>query len=409
MSFLKKHYEKIIFTFLLVVFVILLVVQISILLEGRNVDPRDLKLPKKDPDYQRVNFKDQQKYGVIETLSVNDKWSQAAPRQEGDKVFTDICAPIDLAKCPYCSHLVPLGDFKAGKCSYCAHALPPPQTGPLPPDGISDDLLKKYGIVRSDLDLDPMNIGFTNKERIEAKLDYNGKTDFNLKNPKNRPSYATKLSVVEIVRKKLNMKIAKIINKSEDKAQWEVHIQILEGGKERTRFPKIGGIVKSDDGEYKILDIISQFKTELDPTVKSSVERNYSKVVLQRIGGGEDEKIYAESGKDIMESKEKIILFYSITNKNIELYVGDSVTLGNEVTGEEKFTVLDCDPARMTVNLKLDDGKGKVYEIQQSRQPVEKPADRPAPFMPPPAAGGAPRPGGMPPGMGMPPIMPPRP
>jgi len=383
LSFLKKHYEKIVLTFLLVVFVVLLVLQISILLEGKNIDPSDLKLPKKDPDYPRVNFKDQQKYGAIDALAKNDKWDASAPRQEGDKIFTDICQPIDLAKCPFCNHLVPSGDFKAGKCSYCAHVLPPKPDEPDDPNKPKSRLplatLKKYNITEAQLDEDFSGNGFTNYEKIKAGC------GIDLKDPKNHPPFVTKLSVVEIVRKKLNMRIAKIIIKGEDKSQWEVHMQIQEGGKDRTRFPKFGGVVKSDDGEYKVIDIIPEISKEMDQTLKSLVEKNNSKVILQRVGT--DDKVIGEIGREMMEAREKIILLYGITNKNFELYVGDTLTLGSEATGEEKYVVADSDPNKMTVTLKRDGAGGQSYVIQQtpaikSEKPANPGGPMPMPGMP---------------------------
>lgn len=367
LNFIKKHYEKMILTALLIVFVVLLVLQLSILLEGRNVAKEDFKLTLR-ADYKRVNFKNQ-KYETLASLPESLKWANGAPRTPGDKLFTDLSSPLELARCPYCEHLVPIGDFKARKCSFCAAVLKP--VPPRPTDREDDD---KDGIPNAD----EIKLGLNPKDPKDAEedLDNDGFSNIeeyligtDMRDPKSHPSYSTKLSVVDVVRKKLNMKISNIMAKGAERSKWMVQIAILDNGKDRTRFVYINNVVKGDDGEFKLVDILPEFRTELDPKLGAEVERNRSKAVLQKTGS--DERLVGEIGKDIVESKEKIVLLYGITNKKIELYVGDTITLGDERTGVEKFVVSSCDPAKSTVTLKRDDGK--LFELLPKKI-VDQPA-----------------------------------
>lgn len=374
LNFIKKHYEKMILTALLIVFVALLVIQLSILLEGRNVNKDELKLNLKT-DYKRVNFAKDQKFETFAKLSDSAKWLAVSPRTPGDKVFSDLCAPLELAKCPKCEHLIPTSDFKNLKCSFCGYPLAPVRVIPVSAD--DDD---KDGIPN----VEEIKLGLNPKDPKDAEEDLDGDGFSNLeeylagtdiRDPKKHPAYVTKLAVLDIVRKKLNMKVGNIMCKGDDKSKWMVQVSILENGKDRTRFLNLGAnsSVKGDDGEFKLLDIAPEFKTEIDPTLKAPVEKNYSKAIFVKTGL--EDKLIGEIGKDIVESKEKIVLFYAINSKKLELYVGDAITLGDERTGVEKYTVASCDPAKMTVVLK--DGANTV-ELQQ-RKLVEKSAgDKPA-------------------------------
>ena len=306
------------------------------LLEGISVATDELKVNLK-ADYKRVNYKDP-KFEEFANLSNSLKWGQVSPRVQGDRLFSDLCAPFELARCPYCEHLIPTMDFRDKKCSLCGAVLKTPPAAPI-------DETKKFPFDPKDADEDADGDGFTNIEEFRAGTDF--------KDPKSHPSYTVKLSVIDIVRKKLNIRVKNIIAKG-DKSAWSVQTSVVVDGKDRERFPKVGDLVKGDDGEFKLLDIITDFKTEVDPNLKASVERNYSKAIFQKTGS--DEKLVGEIGKDIVESKEKIILLYGITNKKIELYVGDAITLGDERTGIEKLVVVSCDPSKLSVSLKREDG-----------------------------------------------------
>lgn len=372
MSFLKKHYEKIILTFLLIVFVAVLVLQIGILLQGKSVTSDDLKIPKKAPDYTRVNPKDV-KYDVTGLLVGSDsQWASGKSRSpEASPIFTDLCVPISLAKCPYCERMVPIGDFppagseKIGHCSYCGANLPARpkpvvEIHDLDKDGIPDEVEDANGLNKndpSDAQKDMDGDGFTNLE------EYLNGTD--MKDPKSRPSsYAKKLYVVEIMKRDLNMVLTKVGARGEDRSKWEIHMDVVENGRKRTRFYNIGSVIKSDDGEFKILDILIDSRNEAKPE-----EEGRPKVIIQKIGS--EDKLVAEIGRRIAEPREKITLLYGVTNKQITLYQGDSITLGDESSGLEKFIAVSSNPSARTVQLKREDGQ--IFEIK----PLEAPGGAP--------------------------------
>ncbi len=383
LKFIKKHYEKFILTALLVAFVVLLVIQLKILLDSKRIDPDELKL-NLHADYKRVNFNDP-KFIEISSLVDATKWQPGEPRVPGATLFTDFVTPLSLAKCPYCEHLIPLADFKAKKCHLCGATLKPPPEISKPridsdKDGISDEDEAKNGLNPNDAkdaeeDLD--NDGFTNFEEI---VRYNT----NPRDPKSHPSYTEKLFVVDVVRSKLGLKV-KRINATGDKSTWFVQFGVVREGKDRDEFKKVGATFRGDDGEFTLVDIVPEYKSEFDASIKDNVMRNYSKAHVKKKGSSEI--LLGEIGKDIVESKDKIVLLYAITNKKFDLYLGEEIALGDERTGVEKLVVLSCDPANQTVSVK-NTGNGKTYELQQRRQRVEtEPAAQIPGGLPPQGAG----------------------
>jgi hypothetical protein len=191
MKIFKKHYEKFIFIFLLLV---------SLILFGLQVDsvanPSEESLLRTYPDpvanYQKIDFQDdkysaektfQNKSGIVlkkNSVPASEKGTVEKKVYEG----IDLMVPPALAKCPNNRHLIPVTDFPTDKkevgkrkCSSCNAPLNhiPPETLKLVDnsqslkdsdnDGIPDDEEKKVGLNPQDPndangDLD--NDGFSN-------------------------------------------------------------------------------------------------------------------------------------------------------------------------------------------------------------------------------------------------------
>lgn len=368
LNFIKNHYEKIILTLLLLVFVVLLALQLSMLLAGRKISDDELSVKKRNPDHTRLNFKDA-KYNAVMGISAIKNWEPLVPRVQGAPYSTDFVTPFPIARCPWCRHYIPSSDFAARKCSYCQHALVPAPTKIVIDDG--------------DADKD----GFSNSEERNA----NPPTDTN--DPKSHPSFASKLSVDGISHKKLGLRIKSINAKADDKSKWTVQVDITEGGKPRTRFVTFAkDTVKSDDGEYKLLDVMPDYKEELDPSVKRKLEKNYSTAIFQRVGS--TDKITAEINKDIVEGKEKVTIYNELTKTSSDHYIGDIITIGDERSGIEKFVLVSCNSQDGSAVVKPEgkpNDKGvEIYKRKVNTAPV--PGTDPSMMM---------GPGGMPPGMVM--------
>ena len=125
MKLFKKHYEKIIFIFLLLLFVILFGAQTGSVLSAEKETPEErLRLSHVRDDYKPINF-DDKKYKA--NLMFADVSKRIDPLQESVKKSNwniDILVPPVLAKCPQEAHFIPITDFPAKegernkKCSF---------------------------------------------------------------------------------------------------------------------------------------------------------------------------------------------------------------------------------------------------------------------------------------------------
>lgn len=397
MSFLKKHYEKIILAFLLVIFVVLLVLQIAILHKGLTLTVEDVtNYPVPAPDYKKIDFKappakdSKIDYGLMGRLSSDDKWIPVSARDSQNKIFTDFLVPYPISECPFCHKMIPHSDFpahnskKAGACSHCGKTLKATMSAVTVDsdsdgDGISDKDELAMGLNPKDSKdgaEDKDNDGFTNAEEYAKRT--------NINDPKSRPSYAEKLSVVEIQTTVLKMTLKNVIpNVSDktDKTKCQIQIDTIEKGRQKSRFFKLGSSFSSDDGDFIVSDIIIDFKTELLKGTNATTEVNYSKVLLKHKGS--DEAITAEINKPITEPRETIVFHYAVTGEQVKMINGDTLSLGDERCGVDKFTVVSSDAEKRIIQLKsLADGK--IYQIMpyaasvSSREPSESDAAKAA-------------------------------
>lgn len=353
MQFLKKHYEKLILTVLLIIFVVALLGQIYIAQQATKVKPEDLQLTLKTADYKNIDFS-KPVYNALSALDKDELWGLSKPRPEAD--ITDFMEPMKAARCPHCEKIVPLADFtKLHKCSICGQELKEPFKQPekeldTDGDGIPDKVEIALGLnpkEPTDANKDDDDDGFSNYE------EYLGKTD--PKNPKSHPSYAVKLVVEEIERIKLNFNVKKIVRSGDDKSKWEIHADASVKGKMRTVFLHIGDTITVDDVSYNIADIEPKTEERVNKQFKTTEKVDASEVKLKRQGS--EDIIIAKPNLPVYETKERIIVKENSTGKIYPLYIGDTLAVGNEKTGQETFTVESVDIPTKSVKLKRQDGK----------------------------------------------------
>ncbi|MBE6404597.1 MAG: hypothetical protein E7040_01085 [Lentisphaerae bacterium] len=261
MKMLKKHYEKFIFIFLLLISLILFGLQVLSVIEEKPPQEKffakpdyksmDMKADKYNNEKQfadksgntlakkAVAVKDASKLGKDKA---SEKGKPGRKYVETANLGIDLLQPPVLAKCPSNSqdqqHFIPITDFPLTedeigkkKCSYCNTPLehiPPEQIvkeeakvlTDTDNDGIPDDEEIKAGLNPqnpNDADKDLDKDGFTNLEEYRMKTAIN--------NPKSRPSYATKLFVQEVEETPIGITVFRFINdKDKDKPdKWTVH------------------------------------------------------------------------------------------------------------------------------------------------------------------------------------------
>jgi len=377
LTFLKKHYEKIILTILLLVFVGSLIYQITIVLSAGNITEEDLKLPPKRPDYRKIDFT-KGEFRLIANLSKNDLWLKSGPRKEGDKFWTDFMLPFPASRSPF-------GKNKIIPRYYMAHEMNGPFMGKklkapntkapiesdIDKDGIPNTVEDTIGMDKlnpEDAEFDIDGDGFKNIDEYKMTLqNLLGKDAVN--NPKIHPSLALRLYVIQIIKTRINVKLKRVGVKGKDKKNWEIHMETRNKKKWRSKFPKLGRSIQVDGVDYKIVDVVSKSEDVFDRSLKSKVKKDRSEIVLQQEGA--PDKILVVVGEDVYAPKKKVLLKDVIDNKKYRVVVGASFKVGNTKVGREDFKVLSVDAKAKTVVLESKDGK----KIKVTKEKMEKPLE----------------------------------
>ena len=410
MKLFKKHYEKIIFIFLLLLFVILFGAQTGSVLSAEKETPEErLRLSHVRDDYKPINF-DDKKYKA--NLMFADVSRRIDPLQESVKKSNwniDILVPPVLAKCPQEAHFIPITDFPAKegernkKCSFCDLQLkdvPLERLGDVDGDGRAKDTDNDGipDVEETRLGLNPGNErdaledrdedGFTNLEEYRAKTDIN--------NPKSRPSYAHKLFVKSVTETKIGIRVIRVSGdrgKGEDTPdKWTVHfvysVKDKRGNIRSRSMPlRVGRTLKSAglNGDDFVLE-----KIEKKFEDNQGQKKNVSLIYLKRVSDGLMH--VAKVGDEFFDPKKEVVYEVDlpfVPGKEIKTVIGTEFSIGNETTGVDTFvtTAASKNPNevkpedRMKATVK--NTKGGADEVIKTRQEVRP--DMTMPDMPPPA------------------------
>ena len=259
---------------------------------------------------------------------------------------------------------------REGRCSLCHHVLKAPLRSKVnvivdtDGDGIPDKDEVALGMNPNDLNdatADFDDDGFTNYEEYIAGT--------KIRDPKSRPPYHEKVSVVDISRTVLPITIKMIDFKGkDDKNAAEVQIGIRDRrGREKSHYLKLGKAFNCTAGTFTIVDIVPKTETVTVRGTNAKTERDASYVILQKRDS--QDKIEAHLKARVTEPREKIVLRLGSLKKNQdkEFYAGDSFELGSNMTGIDKYTIVAADQQKKTVGLKFEKD-GKTYEITRKSQ-----------------------------------------
>jgi hypothetical protein len=394
---LKKHYEKIILAILLMVFVVSLIYLIIIIMSSKNITPDMLKLPKKKPDYRKVDFTEPE-YNVIKRLPVNDKWLACGPRNKNDKFWTDLMIPFEAARSYYGKkRIVPfyyfMDEYGVNKCPFTGKPLPEPDrrvvvSADKDNDGIPNDKEIEYGMdpenpddIYQDIDGD----GFSNIVEYKINPEW-------VNNKKLHPPLAHRLYVVKILRTRIGVQLKKVRATGKDKKNWEIYMEVLnKRGQWRTRFPRLGHTINVSGIEYDIVDIKNIKEDVYDKTLKATIKKDRSVVTIQKKGAGE--KIKVVVGEPAYAPKKKVYIMDSIDNSRYKGIVGENIVVGDDELGKETYLIVSADAKKDEVVLKdLKNNKNITISDEKMEPPADPgkvsgkrnfPADFPDAFTPP--------------------------
>ena len=217
-------------------------------------------------------------------------------------------------------------------------------------DGMPDkyELNNKLKIDINDTYEDPDNDGFSNIEEYCAQTDP--------QSSKSHPDLAIKhLKIKKFLEKVYPCKFVKLERKGNNKQNWLIHIS-LDG---QSNVKKLGDIVKIEDDNYKIIDVIYKTGERFSKKLNRPVPANFSEIILRNETDKKNE-LKAIIGKDIYIKPEVVLVDSSqneFTKSNHE-----EITIGSKLLGFEKYTVILILPKYGCIRIKKD--SGKEYEIK---------------------------------------------
>ena len=143
MDFIKRHYEKLLLLFMLVLFIGIMIYVMQVAQRARSISDADLKLPDLKADYQpqpasgnkdRVRLLVEGSEGqcnwipsVQRDAFASDLRGLPPNRPPVEGTFSDLVVAVPIATCPHCQKLVPRYYFNDRRCPACAGELKTPQ------------------------------------------------------------------------------------------------------------------------------------------------------------------------------------------------------------------------------------------------------------------------------------------
>jgi glutaredoxin len=376
-SFLYKHYEKIILAFFLLVFVSALVYLIIVFSKSKDITEKDLMIRPEGKNYVPIFYENQNEikpkgergaYSLEDDLKNEPKWGSSTKRNPQSIAFTDLLIPFQAARCDKCKELIPCAAFAMKKCPICK-ADPGEVKKPAvdyskfdsDKDGIPDKLEKELKLNPRDprdkwTDLD--EDGFPNVTEFEAETKLN--------DPKSHPPLADKLKLLGLKRKKLALLLVDVKERGK-KENWVIQIKTLNRrGKFSTEFKKIGDSLKLDkEGRqvYTIVDAKHKMDEVFDKKLNRPIPQNVSEITIQNVLDKNDKPIIVTVGNNVYENKIKVGFKDSVTGKVYVLKNGSTFNVGDTNTGNEEYTVISVSDVNKVskedawAEIKLKDGK----------------------------------------------------
>lgn len=363
LTFLKKHYEKLILAIFLIVFIVTLILQIRIITASLDVKTRDLHIEKKKADYHNLNPSE---FEALEILPNTPKWLPSEPRNKMDRDYTDLCVAIEAARCPFCERIIPTSNFIIDhKCSWCGKPLEKIKevVEPVGADADGDQIPNSVEI--------ELGLDMNDPNDAHYDLDKDGFTNFyefkksgtKLNDAKSRPQLALRLRVLSIRRSKLPILVKSVKTAgSEDKSKWLIHVEDLK--LRRTQFWALNKEVKIGSEHFKVMDIDYRATEKENRHTKIVEKIDQSIIILQKLDKNnqptEAPPIKATVGRPVYEPTVYAYLGDVETKRVYKRLTLESVfPMGSDEVGFEKYQVLSIDPKRKTVNVKQVSLKGE--------------------------------------------------
>ena len=301
MDFIKRHYEKLLLLFMLVLFIGIMFYVVSVADQARSIKDSDLTFRETDLKRNKVEVKSPASAEFNTNLIIEggkSNWQASTQRRIFDPkqvaiegTYSDLVAAMSIASCPHCKNLIPRFYFRNNvKCPACAVMLAdvPPR-----PKG------RQFSISENDLDGDGMpnsyetSKGFNpnNPDDQLADADGDGFSNFfeyenntDPKDPRSRMPLWYRLRYISMESVVLPIRFRAISTQnSKDKSKWLIQIRssvLNKRGRvirEEELDYNIGGELKVEDKLYKIVDATYDRQGSKDRVIDNST------VTLQQV------------------------------------------------------------------------------------------------------------------------------
>ncbi len=372
MKFLKEHYEKVVLTIFLVVFVGALLWLLNVLKQEKQLKDAFTKILIQKANYKQTDFS-KAKYNVLESLDSEIVWNSSEARNNtGFNEYSDLMIPFEIAFSPYVEKLIPKSSFgtdeRSGICPFSGKVLQESKIKLVmdeDKDGIPDDVEIKNGLnpkdpsdAVKDLDED----GFTNLDEYQTYA-----TEMN--NPKSRPSYVNNINLLSVEKIELPI-IFKMVSKAgEDKSEWMIQVVVEQWNEFNKEFENkepwltVGQKFKVRDIDYKVVDIKNEIKEVFNNELNVTLTEETFLLVIQQIGN--EDLIDIQINEVVYDPKIKIELEDHFTKNKYQVVKNDIISVGNDNVGFDKFIidkVITTTKGEQYVEIKDEDGE-KVYKI----------------------------------------------
>ena len=378
MGFLFKHYEKLILSVFLLIFVASLIWLIFVFQEAKKIKEQDvLYVPQKKAEfmYKSININD---YNVLDiSLQVDSSlsrcWYESSKRISSSPSFTDFMCPYKAIKSPFSGKIFPLpmyefkkadDGFEYGHCpdkdadklfvEWKPTEIPGRSIDRLDTDfdGIPDEVERRNMMNPNDpndINYDLDGDGFINIVEIKAGTNPN--------DPKSHPPLAERLAYFNVERRELPFKI---INVQESGT---IQAETYEKRQKKTKWLKVGDEFDIGNETFKVCDFKYKTARRNDQRLKDVVEENVSEVFIAKKG---EPPLIAKVKSKVFEQQEKII-FKDLFNDNIiSASKGANIVLGDDKIGHEEYQIIDFDLNNKTVRIK--DKEGRFFSIKAPNQ-----------------------------------------
>ncbi|MCQ2352066.1 MAG: hypothetical protein MJ033_01130 [Victivallaceae bacterium] len=371
MELIKRHYEKVILLGVFLLVILAMLFAISAINETREISDDKLRLPRMKADYEKADPASERFQTQKRIQSSALSWSSPSARNAAlcSNHYSDLVIFPGVAMCPFCRKMIPGYYFDDKHCPECDQMLPKPErpkTGRFEKtesdqdaDGLPDEWEARFQIkqnVEGHALRDDDNDGFSNL------YEYTCNTEPNV--PRDHPPLWHRIVFTNVHLIQLPVNFKALTAFGDDKNTWKAQVEIERRG---TKFWRLNNEVVVAGRHYIVVDmekkLTSDGKDESTLTLKEKTTGENPEIITMKVG----QPTFSSDQRAVLED-------IADPAFKVEVRVGDTFTIGNDVIGRENYKVKSFDGEKKEVVLEALDPDAKEKEAtvtSESRVPED--------------------------------------